>query len=715
MRFSKRFSKRSSPFTAIGCAGMTFFIAMAAHAEDDATDYFSMDLEQLMRVKIEVATRRPQTVSEAPAIITVFQRSELEHLGVTSLIDVLKHAPGIETSLSPDGHWRIAVRGLRKDGNILLLIDNQAFNDGYDGHANFDLPIAFIERVEVIRGPGSALYGSNAVVGVVNVVTRTQGRAAEVRVGSADDAGVAALYGRTTASPAWTFYGGVEHHDGANVQVATGSAPGDPETERGGRTARWRDDAWLGASFHRDAWDWRLLLLDRARGGWAGGSLQAVTDDSDLQESNLRSQLKMTLALAPQWQLTPSLHYGQVDHDFLINEVPAGFEISGVIFPDGAYTREQYQIINVGTDTQLHWQTSDTVSVLSGVVYDHQKMQDYDLQRNYQAAGPVPQTSFGNYDNLIFHQDHKSRDVFAAYLQMETQWRDFSLTLGGRYDRYNDFGSARSPRLGVVYQARANLSFKLLHAEAFRAPTLKELYDYTRVGSDGHTGNDDLQAETIQTTELGAEWALTDVLLRGNLFTQKVDDLIAIYDPVGSGSIGHYDNIGTLSGYGGEFEIIWDTADGVQLYLNVSRFENDFTWGPGVQFRDDRLYQGTQGEKRVYHSPRIRANAGAKTRFGSWSAFVGVNYGGRTVANNHSRLQGFRAFREGQVDIRDSRQWDVNIGWQQNANLDWSLSANYLGDDKYSDPDDGLLIDRYGLEGLQQPGASYVLRLQYHW
>jgi outer membrane receptor protein involved in Fe transport len=144
--------------------------AAATPAVQDITE---IDIESLLEPSVETASKRKQSVEEAPSIVTVFTRQEIEQLGVRRLIELLKLVPGfIEVSAPMERN--IASRGVHAftSQNVVVLIDGLRMNDFLANTAAPDsFLVAIAERVEIIRGPGAALYGSNALTGVVNIIT----------------------------------------------------------------------------------------------------------------------------------------------------------------------------------------------------------------------------------------------------------------------------------------------------------------------------------------------------------------------------------------------------------------------------------------------------------------------------------------------------------------------------------------------------------------
>ncbi len=142
-----------------------------------ATGHVPSELEKLLNSMIAVASKRTMTYRHAPNIITLISKDEIRKMGARDLIDVLRLVPGFHLVLDQEGKVGLGVRGnVASDGKVLLLIDGQMMNEVYG--ATFALgnhyPVDLIEKIEIIRGPGSAIYGGFAEYGVINIVTREQ-------------------------------------------------------------------------------------------------------------------------------------------------------------------------------------------------------------------------------------------------------------------------------------------------------------------------------------------------------------------------------------------------------------------------------------------------------------------------------------------------------------------------------------------------------------
>lgn len=205
-------------FSASSClvAGTLVFVH-PAHAQVPDSTAGSLSLDDLLSMPISTAAKYEQTVSEAPASVSVITAQEIEQYGYRTITEALSHLPGFYVSYDRNYSY-IGVRGFSRpsdyNNRILMLLNGHTVNENYfDGILTETMPdLRAVERLEVIRGPGSALYGSNAMFAVVNVVTKT-GRsldrvATEVGVASYGARTVGAEFGRELANGLDIFLSG---------------------------------------------------------------------------------------------------------------------------------------------------------------------------------------------------------------------------------------------------------------------------------------------------------------------------------------------------------------------------------------------------------------------------------------------------------------------------------------------------------------------------
>ncbi|WP_253042190.1 TonB-dependent siderophore receptor [Pleionea sp. CnH1-48] len=689
----------------------TMGVASAAQQKDESSeevDLLSLGLRELLEVRIVSATKSLQSINKAPAIISVFSSSDIERMSAGSLIDILQYAPGIETSVAPNGYYRLALRGERRQGELLLLINGMKFNNFYNGQAIFDLPVGFIERVEIIRGPGSALYGTNAIVGVINVITKKGKRSANVEHGVDDRYAFDLNYSPEAES--WDLSLGFSLSDGSE-QFAQSSSSVGISPPSSGFTQRFVEDEFISFRWDDNRHSLDVFGLRRNRGVWIGSTFDFGTD-SDLKETQITANYKIKHSFEEKVQTSSSFNFRWINNNSLYQDHPDGFVSNSGLFIDGALTQEKYQGAEVNYEYQMNRKLSNKTSLLLGGVVEYQDIIEYDLQRNYIVSGLVPQAEFGNYDNVDTQQEREERTVAALFSQLIHQLDNNEYTLGLRIDHYNDFGTSINPRIGWTYLPDDNWSFKALYAQAFRAPTFQELYDNTSVGVEGTASNPSLNAESVETLELGGEYRIRQHIIRFNFFYTEIEDIIESFDPFGQGARGQYQNIGQTQSEGIEFELKGHLSDALEYFVNWGQHQTDFEWNQSSVFDLQRTFLESRGVARLLHTPRIRINTGVFYKSAEWDVFAGLRYGGRSAANKRSALEAFQDINE-PVVIDDYLHLDFSVSYKLNEKLKFKLHAFNLGSDKFSDPESSVNIDRFGVKGLVQPGRSFFVAVRY--
>ena len=194
---------------------------------DVEAELFDLSLRQLMNLPVVGSTLTEQTVSNVPSAVTVFDEQFIQSLGVDYLYELLNFVPGYQSHRTPDAPmaYGYSVRGRRNGGQskeVLLLIDGQVMNDPRTSSANGAIRLMSvkpIERVEVIRGPGSALYGSGAYSGVINIVTRQDYHQMSGKLGPRGEMGLSGNLSGNSGGWLWNSNINVERDDGREVTV----------------------------------------------------------------------------------------------------------------------------------------------------------------------------------------------------------------------------------------------------------------------------------------------------------------------------------------------------------------------------------------------------------------------------------------------------------------------------------------------------------------
>ncbi|GAM10787.1 iron-regulated outer membrane virulence protein [Geobacter sp. OR-1] len=475
------------------------------------------------------ATRRVTPLHKAPAIATVITADEIRNMGARNLRDVLKMVPGIGISTNAWGVNMVEVRGIRTSMNdkILVMIDGHSLNRNINGSALYQvadaLPVENIRQMEVVRGPGSALYGSSAFVATINVITHDadeiDGVEAKIDGGSFDTfkgnlVGAVSSGDKLAASGSFDYFrtNGPKLHVESDALRSTpfSMAPGTAHLDAE------QTDAFLKVIYGDLSFRGHYLT---SRKGYYIGMGNALTDDSYSDKENywgeLAYDLRLSGTLAAHIKLSYD-HYGQDSH---VKIFPNGF---GGGFPQGMIGNPQVKDRTFGTEIQVDWAPFKGNRLIVGLAYEG--MQQYYVKQmaNF---NPLTYADIGAFQEVADWNRETSRQIWATYLQDEWQLLErLNLTAGVRYDHYSDFGGTINPRAALVWNLLDEVDLKLLYGRAFRAPSFQELYD---INNPAVLGNPALKPERIETWEAGATYRLSRALnIDLNYFYSAIDNLI---------------------------------------------------------------------------------------------------------------------------------------------------------------------------------------------
>lgn len=478
----------------------------AAEVADDKA------LEALLQREVQGPSRYAQSLMDAPASVSVLERSEAAALGHQTVGDLLARLPGVYLSNSRS-YSALGLRGFNRPGDyssrVLMAIDGQRANDAiYDqGLPQLELPIVaeWVKRVELVHGPGSSVYGSNALLGVVNVVTLdgadARGGSVQGSVGTRGQRRVEMHYG---ASPS----GDQDLFVGLNLQRTAGENLYLPELGT--------PDGWVrGLDGERQA-----ALLAKYRAGPWRFSLNAVRRDKQAPTAPYG-----TLAGVAGTRYTDSLALGEIGFDdgwhgdvrHSLRLSVAGYEFRG------RYVFEQSPSLINRDVARAQWTTLEGRVLWRGLL-NHQLMVGAELRT-------APQGLQLNFDDNPYRVGLDSRvtqDSAAVYAQ--DQWRLSSalhLTTGLRVDHVRGFGAATSPRLVLAFRPDERESVKLMWAQSFRTPNLYErFYDD---GGISQLSNAALRPERLNSAELAWERVLPWGLAIGaNAYVTRMARLIEL-------------------------------------------------------------------------------------------------------------------------------------------------------------------------------------------
>lgn len=450
--------------------------SQAAGTVDDLTE---MSLESLMEVEVTSVSRKPQSLSEAAAAIHVITREEIRRSGVTSLPEALRLAPGLQVARVNGNAWAISARGFNSiiSNKLLVMIDGRSiYNPVFSGvhWGQYDVVLADIDRIEVIRGPGGTLWGANAVNGVINIITRpaaeTQGGLAEAGGGDPEGGfGTLRYGGELGKSARYRAYG--KHTERSALETASGGDASDDgeQSQIGGRV------------------DWQLSQIDQ------------ITLQGDAYTGDFGQRLFVS-SLTPPGMFNVTDMGDKHGHNVLLNwkrllTADSHFELQTYYdhyTRDSRISREEVSTWDVDFhhDTKPH----ERLAMLWGLGYRHQ---DIELGERF---------------TVQFDETSRNLDTFRSFIQGDIDLtQKLRLTLGSKLE-HNDFtGFEYQPNARMLWQVTDNHSLWAAISRAVRTPSLVD--DDTRsnlfVITNGlpllfqGVGNRDLDAEELIAYEIG--------------------------------------------------------------------------------------------------------------------------------------------------------------------------------------------------------------------
>lgn len=524
------------------------------------------------------ASKYDQKLSEAPSYVTIVTAEEIKRYGWRNFAEILRSVPGFFTFYDRNYHY-LGVRGFGRPGDyntrVLILVDGHRLNDDIADTGpvgtDFPLDVDLIERVEVIRGPSSSLYGNNAFFGVINVVTRT-GRDLKGFEVSGEGGSYNTYKGR--ASYGQRFQNGFEVVASGSYYSSRGQNLfykefDHPLTSNG--WARHRDDDEFYNFFLRSSYkDFSLEGVYQMREkGIPTGSWDTVFDDSRNRTFDERAflDLKYDHRFTNDLNLTARLY---VDHYNYNGHYLNDYGEPG-LFRDLVLSKDYQRGDWAGGELQIEKRIFDKHRLVVGTELVRHFRQD-------QVAYDVD--PFQEYLNV-----DKDSWNWAAYLQDEYRMcSNLALNAGVRYDYFSTFGDTLNPRLALIFTPSPRTTLKAMYGSAFRAPNAYELYYGDNISQ---KTNDALQPETIRTCELVWEQQLSKNLRSAvSAYYYTIDDLITLTT---------------------------DPADGLLVFVNEDEvqakgieFELFGKWGNGIEARASYALQETmerRGHRVLTNSP----------------------------------------------------------------------------------------------------------------
>ena len=466
----------------LGCFGLSCLLTLAASeqvAEPDSQEVdamFSMSLEELLSIPVEIATRTPKTLAKVPAAVTVITGEDIRRSGATSVAEALRMAPGVDASQINNNSWAVGVRGF----NSYLANKSLVMMDGRSVYAplfagtywdSVDAVLNDIERIEINRGPGAAVWGANTMNGVVNILTKsakdTQGTLVKAGYGSELQGQVALRHGfKAGENVHMRVYGKYLNQDESILQN------------------------------NHDAHD----ALESGRGGlrfdWYPLETTSVTFQSDL--------------------------YSLREHNTFIAKPTGGagvMPVQDLMLVRGGHVlgRVNHELMSgVSISLQGYYDRSDRDTFL---VHDIQNVSDFEFtlsgpddQRHHWSGGfgyrmTADSVSTPRSDSLTYTLPHRTTRLSSAFVQdsislVPEKW---NLTLGSKFERNSYTGFEFQPGMRLGYNASKDHMLWGALTRSIRTPSRTDLDVIVDPGAPMPlflVGNPGSEAETMVAYEI---------------------------------------------------------------------------------------------------------------------------------------------------------------------------------------------------------------------
>jgi outer membrane receptor for ferrienterochelin and colicins len=490
-----------------------------AGAEAGETDELEeLDLVRVLNVEVSTATKTSESLDEAPAVITVVTREDIRRWGYRTVAEVLTHTLGfylIDDHVLPNAGVRGVTGGLGAESSMIkVMIDGRsvAYRTTSGNWLGTELvPLESVEQIEIIRGPASALYGADAFLGVVNVITRTPDELRPVQalaragVSGGNPAGSFDAVGSMRAGNFDFMLGAAgELADRSGLELPAESPaptlPADLGTRRTALNLERRSLVLQSRVGYRDPKRYELVLSGYASGLERGGDFahwaQLTGDSANTRGTNVAlGQFRVNFDAL--FHATDDLDLSLAVTYFQGGVLPSDrVELASDLF----YVERESSYRGVDTAAEVRFVPSSRFNVVAGLetVYDHESFGVPQRIRRDNDEPVAESASAGHSVDLVNYGAYAG-----STLVVVERW--LKLTGGVRYDQHSEYGGQLTGRAGITSRLTDTLVAKALYGSAFKAPSAHLLYaEPLRPGD--VVGNPELRPQHIHTFEYQMSW-----------------------------------------------------------------------------------------------------------------------------------------------------------------------------------------------------------------
>ena len=574
-------------------------LALLSHmaiAQQEVTDaeLFSMSLEDLMNVEVSVATKKSTSIRETPGVITIIQKEEIQNVGARDLLELLQIlAPGFEFGVDVEGVVGVGIRGVwAHEGKVLLMVNGMEMNEDmfattqFGNHYNVDN----IERIEIIRGPGSAIYGGYASMGAINIITKNFENGGYVST-------MLSKMSKDFSHKNLAFGGGTAYNDfkvNINASYNQGSRSQMNLVDYSGNSNSMLDSSAINSMF-----------LDFSV-KYKGFKFQTIIDNYNIEQMDLWGTNFTQYPIPESFNTQVSYFEYEAKISDMIKVTPwIQFKAQkpwNVDIPEEGYTNDKkIEKLSGGFNSELT--PMENLYINYGVSAYNQRL--------YQPIGTrSPYESYFS-DN----SDYLEINNVSAFAQGILKIAGLNITLGGRYDYSDAFGGSIVPRVGLT-KATEKWHSKLMFAQAFRVPG-GIIPDRIPSGADAISPE---KATNIE-AEFGYKISRNSWITANGFYTFFND--VIVYGANSSG-VGTYMNQGKLGTTGFE----------VEYRLAFDRFKGGISYS-FYQPLDDTVYNYRVEDQQDYYlgfaKHKVNMNGSFKIKQNCW-----INVNTRTLDKRYS-------------------------------------------------------------------------------
>ena len=555
-----------------------------------------------------LATGRKQTVSQAPAVTSIISSKAIREMGARDIDEALESIPGLHVSYATGGYNPIyQMRGINSASNaqVLMLINGVPITNIFAGNRSqawAGMPVENISRIEVIRGPGSALYGADAFAGTINIITKNHTEIDGIEMGASagsfdeyrgwlQHSGSFAGWDTAFSAQVLKTHGQHEKID-ADFQSGLDAFFGTTASLTPGSVNLGKQSLDTRIDISKDEWQIRLGYQGRRDGETGAGLFSALDSAGEADADRYNADISyLNTNLVENWELEAQYSFFNTVTKSDLVLLPSGTNTGAGVFPNGVIAEPDVYERHNRLDLSAFYTGINNHDIRVGAGFHHQDQYKIEEKKNFTTilvpmVGPVlmPLGSVVDVTNTTPFNQEKTRKIYYGFVQDAWDFApDWTLTAGLRYDHYSDFGSTVNPRLALVWQTSYRLTSKLLYGRSFRAPSFAEQFN---INNPVAVGNPDLDPEVIDTYEIAFDYAASEDLRIGfNAFYYEMQDIIR-FNPTRA------NNTGEQTGHGVELEVKWKATRHLSINGNYAyqSSEDEATSSDAADAPQQQLY-----------------------------------------------------------------------------------------------------------------------------